>query len=146
MTSMDQFHTRTRANEGIKLPLSLPDGTETEHFLTIRGVDSDVFREAEAEAKRNAMQVAVLEGDDQRKEAIADEKLNLVAVLVMGWSFDQECTLENIKAFLREAPQIADQIDQIAARRTLFFGKRLSNSPPSRKQNSGSTKPRKGQQ
>lgn len=146
MAGMDDFFTRQKANEGIKLPLSLPDGTETEHFLVVRGVDSDVFREAETEAKRSAMQVAAMEDEAERKGAMADGKLTLVASLVMDWSFDQECTVDNIKAFLHEAPQIADQIDQVAARRTLFFGKGLSNSQSSQKQNSGSTKPRKGQQ
>lgn len=144
MTSMNDFFTRQKANAGIKLPLSLPDGTETEHFLVVRGVDSDVFREAETEAKRNAMQVAAMAETTERKEAMADEKRTLVASLVMSWSFDQECTLDNIKAFLHEAPQIADQIDQIAARRTLFFNKKLSNSPPSQTQNSGSTTPQTG--
>lgn len=125
---MNEFFTRQKANEGIKLTLTLPNGEDTDHFLMIRGVDSDVFREAEAEAKRNAMQIAALEDKEQRKVAMADEKLVLVAALIMDWSFDEECSLENVKHFLKEAPHIADQVDQIAARRTLFFREGLSNS------------------
>lgn len=34
---MESFFTRENANEGIELPLLLPDGTKTEHWLRIRG-------------------------------------------------------------------------------------------------------------
>lgn len=37
---MESFFTRENANEGIELPLLLPDGTKTEHWLRIRGVDA----------------------------------------------------------------------------------------------------------
>jgi hypothetical protein len=128
-TSPSQFHTRQSANEGIDLPLSLPDGTATEHKIKIRGVDSEVFRKAEIESRRRAMEAAATKG----KEGIApseqlEERLFLIASLVISWSFEQECTIENVKAFLREAPQVADQIDSLAAKRSLFFKKGSVNS------------------
>jgi hypothetical protein len=42
--NMDAFYTRQKANEGIQLPLFLPDGTKTDHWIRIRGIDSDAFR------------------------------------------------------------------------------------------------------
>ncbi|MGI9277482.1 MAG: hypothetical protein ACR2PT_21870 [Endozoicomonas sp.] len=146
MSEMDNFFTRQKANEGIKLPLVTPDGETTEHFIMIRGIDSDAFREAETEARRSALQVAAIEDEVARNEAITAEKLTLMTSLVLDWSFDQTCSPDYIRNFLREAPQIADQIDQLAAKRSLFFAKELSNSPPSRKRNSGSTRSRKAQQ
>ena len=136
---MEAFYTRERANEGIEIPLYLPDGTKTEHWLRIRGVDSDHFRLAEAESKRDAMRVASIEDPVERAKAIQDAKLNLIAALVISWSFEEECTPENIKEFFRQAPQIADAVDQVASKRALFFAKRSSNSLSTPKPSSGST-------
>lgn len=136
---MEAFFTRELANEGIEIPLYLPDGTKTEHWLRIRGVDSDHFRLAEAESKRDAMRVAMIEDPLERAKAIADAKLNLIAALVISWSFEKECTLENVKEFFRQAPQIADAVDQVASKRALFFAKRSSSSLSTPKPSSGST-------
>lgn len=142
---MEQFYTRQKANEGIEVPLYLPDGTKSEESLSIRGIDSDIFRAAESEAKRKSMEVALIEDEAERKEASAEQRRGLIASLVISWTFDKECTLENVKDFLREAPQIADQIDQVAARRSLFFAKGLSSSTNSPKASSRSTASRKAQ-
>lgn len=139
VVSMEAFFTREKANEGIEVPLYLPDGTKTEHWLRIRGVDSDHFRLAEAESKRDAMRVAMIEDPLERAKAIADAKLNLIAALVISWSFEKECTLENVKEFFRQAPQIADAVDQVASKRALFFAKRSSSSLSTPKPSSGST-------
>lgn len=136
---MEAFFTRERANEGIEIPLYLPDGTKTEHWLRIRGIDSDHFRLAEAESKREAMRVAMIEDPLERAKAIADIKLSLIAELVISWSFEKECTHENVKEFFRQAPQIADAVDQVASKRALFFAKRSSSSLSTPKPSSGST-------
>jgi hypothetical protein len=134
---MEAFFTREKANEGIEIPLYLPDGTKTEHWLRIRGVDSDHFRLAEAESKREAMRVAMIEDPIERAKAIADAKLSLIAALVISWSFEEECTHENVKEFFRQAPQIADAVDQVASKRALFFGKGSSSSLGTPKPSSG---------
>src|SRR5690606_26407498 len=103
MIGMEAFYTREKANEGIKLPLHLPSGEPTEHWLRIRGVDSDEFRLAEAESRRDAFRVASIEDPRERAKAIEDAKIDLLAHLVIEWSFDKECTLEAVKEFLREA-------------------------------------------
>lgn len=141
---MEAFFTRERANEGVVIPLYSPDGTKTEHWLRIRGVDSDVFREAEANSKRDAFRVASIEDIVERGRAIKEAKLDLIASLVMEWSFDKECTFEAIKEFFRQAPQIADAVDQVASKRALFFEKRSSSSVSTPKRSSGSTRGRKG--
>lgn len=121
MTQMSDFYTRDKANEGIKLPLSKPDGTKTDHYVHILGRDSDAFREADAEAKRNALKIAQIDDETELKKSAEEAKLSLIAKLVIGWSFEEELTFENIKTFLKEAPQIADKIDQVAGMRALFF-------------------------
>lgn len=143
--SMEAFFTRERANEGVEVPLYTPDGSKTEHWVRIRGVDSDLFREAEANSKRDAFHVASIEDTVERAKAIQDTKLNLIAALVISWSFEKECTLDNVKEFFRQAPQIADAVDQVASKRALFFAKRSSNSVSTPKRSSASTKNQKDQ-
>jgi len=132
--SMEAFFTRQKANEGVKLPLALPDGTETDHWLRIRGIDSDAFKAARSESNRAAMDLAAVADTLPKAELeskMTDAKLRLLASLVMGWSFEQDFTEEAVLQFLREAPQIADQIDSLAARRRLFFAQSSTNSTPS---------------
>lgn len=137
MSELSDFFTREKANEGIEVPLYLPDGGESEHKLTIRGVDSDAFRQAETEAKRRALELAA---DGKEPE---DGRLALLAPLVAAWTFDEPCTPDNVRRLLKEAPQIADAVDRIAVRRSLFFAARPSNSKPSPSPKSGSRSVRK---
>lgn len=128
MDSMESFYTRERAGEGIQVPLYLPTGQKTEHWLRIRGVDSDHFRTAEADSRRQAIDIASISDKVEQAKAIAEAKLDLVCELVVSWSFDKECSKDNVKEFLKQAPQIADMVDQVASRRALFFAQRSSSS------------------
>lgn len=136
---MDAFFTRGRANEGVQLPLYLPDGSKSEHWVRIRGVDSDVFRAAEADVKRDMFRIASMEDKAERAEAMTSGKRRLVAVLVCDWSFPKPCTVENVDAFLKEAPQIMDAIDVAASKRALFFVDGSSSSQPLPSTSSSST-------
>lgn len=117
---MDAFMTRSKANEGHKLPLYTADGTLSAHWLQVRGVDSDTFRKAQTRQHRRIAELAAMEAEE-REEAIIEATLDMQAALVAGWSFDMECTPDNVKAFLREAPQIAAEVDKFASRRSFFF-------------------------
>lgn len=130
-SGMEEFFTREKASLGIQLPLYTPSGAKTEHWLRIRGIDSDEFRAAEADARRDAMRVAAIENLEERRLAIQDAQRSLIATLVIGWSFPEECTHDNVMKFFREAPQIQDAVDKAASRRALFFVKESSDSPPS---------------
>ena len=126
--SMEQFFTRQQANEGIELSLSLPDGTVTQHSIRIRGVDSDIFKRADAASRRKMLELSVDLDKEKVQVELQREKLKLIASLVISWTFDREFTPANVLEFLEEAPQIADQVDRLASRRSLFFSK---GSPPS---------------
>ncbi|MBG89599.1 MAG: hypothetical protein CMO80_22250 [Verrucomicrobiales bacterium] len=118
---MQEFFTRQLANEGKELPLYLPSGEKSEHKIRVLGVDSDKFKSKEAESKKIAAELAALDDNEERRVAIEDLQLKLIATLVIGWTFDQECTEENVVNFLREAPQIADAINRFAGNRKAFF-------------------------
>jgi len=127
---MEQFYTRDKANEGVTLPLSLPNGDMTEESLTILGIDSDDFKRANTEEQRKistTLEIAAKIDDDEERLAFvtkreADSKLIILAALIKAWSFEEECTEENKINFLRNAPQIADAINSYAADRKRFFG------------------------
>ncbi len=125
--SMEAFFTREKANSGIKVPLSLPNGEVSDHYLMIRGVDSDSFRDADTKARRNAAIVVDMETDEEKDSFLEDSRLDILASLLISWSFEEECNPENIKKLFKEAPQIADAVDKVAAKRSLFFGKESSS-------------------
>ena len=135
-TQLDQFFTRKRANEGMELALSLPDGTPTEHKITIYGVDSDAFRKAQSDAHRRMLDIAARQDKVAAEEMVKTEKCNLIASLIKSWTFDIPLTLEAASNLLAEAPQIADQIDQLASSRRAFFKKGSPSSTPEREPNS----------
>lgn len=123
---MEEFLTRSRANEGVKIQLHTASGELTAHWLLIRGIDSDAFRKEQTRQARQIADIVQLP-ETEREAAYSTGKFEMLASLVAGWSFEKECTPEAIKEFLREAPQIADEVDRIASRRTFFFKKRLGS-------------------
>lgn len=118
---MEQFFTRQKANEGKKLFLYEPDGSKTEHYLKVLGVDSDTFKAAEVIAKRQISELTMIKDDLERAEKWIKIQRSLIAKLIVGWSFDQECTHENVVNFLTEAPQIEEQVNSYCGKRSLFF-------------------------
>lgn len=122
------FFTRSRANEGERMPLSLPDGTPTDQWLMIRGVDSDEFRAALDEHRRAILANAAIKDEAERAEQNRIAGLKLHCALVMGWSFDTEFTQEALQEFLTEAPHLAIEVDNFASNRKRFFRKSSTNS------------------
>lgn len=130
MSSMEDFFTSDRAEEGIKVPLTSPDGKDTDHWLQLRGIDSNVFRTAEAQSRRTVLKLAVDKELDEsdKQDRVKDEERKVLSSLIKAWSFDMECTPENIITLLTKAPQIEDMVNKITAQRTLFFREAVKNS------------------
>lgn len=128
--SMEMFHTRDRANEGVRLALHAPDGKPTEHWLQVRHVWSDAFQEANDLAVARMQEAALAAEGDPGKLAAAKREAQIAVwtALVAGWSFDAECTPEAVAAFLREAPQIGKALDKFAADGRRFFGNDSTSS------------------
>lgn len=122
------FYTRAKASEGERLPLSLPDGTPTDEWLLIRGVDSDEFRAALDEHRRAILANAAIEDETEKVEKNRLAGVKLHCALIMGWSFDIECTADALEEFLREAPHLATEVDNFASDRRRFFRKRSTDS------------------
>lgn len=130
MTQLDSFKTRGRANEGVRIKLSNPDGTPTDHWLQIRSVWSDDYQAARAELFRAAVEdgkrLAEAKPEDSaalRQESDRRRRTMLCASLVSDWSFDLEFSEKAVADFLLEAPQILRHVEQIAEDDRRFFGK-----------------------
>lgn len=130
MAGLELFHTRARANEGVRLPLHAPDGSPTEHWLQVRHVWSDAFQEANDAAVAEVGEAVLAAQGDPAKIATAkrEAQVKLWASLVAAWSFDQPCTPETVAAWLREAPQIGKVLDKFAADSKRFFGNDSTSS------------------
>lgn len=138
---MEAFFTADRANEGIRLPLLLPTGERSDHWLEIYGIDSDVFRLTDAELRREGARIADLP-KEQHTKALDDLTMRLRASLIKAWSFPEECTDENKLMFLRKAPHLGLAIDKLASNRALFFAVGSTSSSGTPSMSSGSTSPR----
>ena len=125
---MEEFYTRSIASEGVKVPLTLPNGEPSEHWIQMRGIDSDEYKKADAAVKRKLLEVSKIEDADKRFEAGQDLEREVIAAIIAGWSFSLECTTENKMKFLKEAPQIHDQLNQLSANRKYVFRKGSMNS------------------
>jgi len=122
---MSDFGIARKANEGVKLPLALPDGTETDHYLVVRGADSARFRGARAKYNRELVKsLKTCKDDPERQERLESEtRLKMVASLVADWSFPEDCNELNVCKFLADAPPIEEQVDSFAGVRSNFFVK-----------------------
>lgn len=123
--TIELFDTLTPATDGVVLPLLLPDGSPSDHWLRIRGRDAEPFRRAEYEAQR-AIQKLGERG--ATFDAIEAARLDMLVTLVIGWSLDEDCTPDNVRRLLRVAPQIGDALDRAAADRALFFRRSSASS------------------
>ena len=116
------FYTKPKSDAGIKLQLERPDGTPTDEFLIVRGIDSDAFQQKQIEVRSAILREMKEDESDEHFDAIQQRhKIDLLASLVAGWSFDKKCKLEDVKEFLTNAPHIADKIDSISADRVFFM-------------------------
>lgn len=127
MASMSEFFTRPKANAGVvvKIPRR-PNGQPCEEWVRVLGVDSDAFREAEASERRELMRIGQIADESERKKSAAVNGLEwhrrLMASLVPEWSFDEPCTVENVREAFKNAPYIQDKVEEVANNSALFFG------------------------
>ena len=136
---IEAFATRDRANQGVKLPLHSPEGEETDHWIQVKGVDSDDFQKAIITRADNAMKLQDIEDIVEKEAAIKKETCDLLATIVADWSFSDEkllpdgakpmkCTPKNVSKFLLDAPQIRNQIDKLISDREAFFTEQSKGS------------------
>jgi len=122
MKEFEQFKTKSLHSNAQKLPLFLPSGEKTDHFLMVIGADSDIMREAKARLMREAGLAMRNNEYDKKKEQLLS--LEMIAHHIVDWSFKKECTLENVVSFLDDSPYIADAVDSFGAKHENFLQKK----------------------
>lgn len=119
---LQKFYTRSRANAGKKLVLEQADGSPSDEWMLVVGVDSDAYISALEELNEE------LSSDKVTKEVM----VKLYSRLVKDWSFAAgsdpvPCTAENVIEFMNECPNVVGEISQHIRDRKGFF----SNEPKS---------------
>ena len=126
---MQDFFTRKRANEGVRLQLVDGTGNATDAWVIVRGFDSDAYRAAHDSLNRAMARLASVvrtKGADATLFAATQEEKDTEALaeraaLVAAWSFEEPCTPAKVAEFLREAPYVSDQVYYFAQERDRFF-------------------------
>ncbi len=120
---MGAFNTRALSESGVKMHLTLPDGTETDEFLIVQGSDSVGFAAGLAKYNREILRISEDKDLDDETVALllAERKRELVASIVLSWTFDQDCSVGEIVKFFSASPRIQQQVDLFAGDPTNFF-------------------------
>ena len=123
MASFKDFNVTQLAKDNTKkIAVIMPTGEDTGHFVEICSTLHPKFRQAQTEMQRSRRE-AILNG--KVVEELTTEEI--VASCVIGWSFDEEVTVENVVEFLKNMPNIADEINIEASNQQNFFPKQEKN-------------------
>jgi hypothetical protein len=134
MSKINRYKTRARANEGIRVQLIDPStGKVGEDWIEVVSSLSDAFRDARDKALQDAGETAAMGDEVKRKEAMAEVKARMHASLVKAWSFEEACTPDSVREFLREAPQVSDAVTVAADDHRRFFGNGSTDSKSGQK-------------
>lgn len=113
------------AEEGKPMEVTSPNGIKLNETITVLGSDSEAFRTAMAIARREEID-AIGELDSKIKPELLAHKQSeirnkLISSLVVGWTFDEPCTKENVISLFKNAPYVLEQVDSFASKRINFF-------------------------
>jgi hypothetical protein len=114
--TLSVFATRAKANEGIEVPLPLPDGTPSGVVLRVLHRDSDAYRKAMADYRRNLVRMGAALADDTETD------LRLVAACVAGWNLPNAFSTEDVVDLFRASPYIFDLVEAKVYSGKDFFG------------------------
>lgn len=121
---LTDFFIREKANEGIDVPLALPNGEDSGHTICVRGIDSDHFKKAQVTRSRQNLRILAIENEEEQLAETEKADTALLSSLVAGWSFPEEFNETYVVQLLTENPVIRSLVDGTAAKRSAFFGKR----------------------
>lgn len=127
--ALSDFFTLSALEKGKKLPLTLPDGTETEYHLMVLGADAPAARKALLEASR-ILRDEGKEGLSVEAETEIAQRANLHyrSALAFDWSLPVPYSKEAIAELLLNNPGLANDVERLASDRTRFFAKDLPAS------------------
>lgn len=116
---ISELYTVDACNEGAELQIVSPvTGKETDCYITVAGIDSKAFREAERNLKRKLVK-GDASIDDVTAEALASSVISWQGFESDGkeWKFNKK----NAIALFKNSPAIANQVDRFIADRANFI-------------------------
>ena len=127
--ALSDFFTLGALEAGKKFPLTLPDGTETEHYLMVIGADAPA-------ARRRLLEITRERRDRDDTKLSADALYDIEAAntikyrssLVIGWSFDAPFSTEAVAELIQQNPGLSTDIELFASNRARFFAPELKAS------------------
>lgn len=126
---LSDFFTLATIEKGRKLPLTLPDGTKTDHYLLVIGSDAPAARRKLLELGR--------EGRDRDESKLTMDEIYDISsagtikyrsALVIGWSFDAPFSADAVAELLTQNPGLAQEVEALASDRGRFFAPELKAS------------------
>jgi len=120
--ALADFFTLPALEAGKKLPLTLPDGTETEHYLIVIGADAPAARRRLLELGREGRYRDESKmSDDEVYDINTANTIKYRSSLVIGWSFDAPFSTEAAAELLAQNPGLSQEIELLASNRSRFF-------------------------
>lgn len=135
------FFTRKVCEDGVRFPLRLVNGDETDEWLLIRSRESETYQAAVLAEERQKASIEQIKDEDEKKKAQHESMRRLLATAIAGWSFPEECTPESARELLFEAPYLLEQIVDFFTERANFCVGASSSSPATPKRPTDSTSP-----
>lgn len=112
MALEDYFLDEEKLENGCRMQLSDMQGNSTEDWLSVLYIHSDEAQALIAKEYRDRINTEGM-SVDQIAEQVKDRasiEMSIRHLLVKSWSFEQECTPENVKELLRRNPEIANRV------------------------------------
>lgn len=119
MRIADLFLDEQKLEQGHKLYLEDRDGNAIDEWISILFVHSDAAQRAMASAMRADFEAGELNKEDTGNETSLLRRY--AWTLITDWSFEDECTPENVKLLFSRSPDIRMQVIYLAERKRLFF-------------------------
>jgi len=120
---LSTLQTAEAHNEGAEMRVHGPDGAETDFYITLSGIDSEVWRKNSREHKRRAYKSLLGEGEYNEDQ----ERRGVLAAATIGWrglksdGEDVEFSIEQAANLYESAPYILDQADNFIGDRVNFM-------------------------
>lgn len=129
--SFKKFKTRdlVAARPTVKIPIYIlgVGALENQHLEIVSQYD-DKYRQAQAQFWVDCAEVSFGDLKDAEREQLQLKlRAKQMASLVVGWTFEEECTLENVTEFLYQNPNMFDAVNVSAVKDEDFFGLRLED-------------------
>lgn len=121
---LDTLLTTEAHNEGAEMRVRGPDGVETDFYITLAGMDSEAWRNAEVVKRRK--QLESVKADQEDKDAIAYKILvDQVVSATIGWK-GLSSNGEEVEFSKEQAEQVYIGAPYVLDQAFLFIGDRVN--------------------